>query len=371
MSNPIARLHHDIQKLHQAQKARHNAAVEQRKDQRAGDKAHKELTQDKRAGDKAHKRLDSQHKTLVQDRKALGTANGALQKDQLAKSNRIGELEAKKAMLEQQYQDSFDPATGMGDPAIQQQITDVAQKETDVAAEFDQKLSADQQGVDKAKGAVDRVSAKVDASRKEILSDRKAIKQDRNTIKHLHNELKHDKKALDHAQNAVKSARHTALKHLRPAEYKMGLKSTNRVRHELGLKSVSHVVRPMNTNTVQGCAQFLLHSPNVSFWTGLSSGSDRKNLELLAHGKPAFVPATGGHVFPKLSLMQALVDMAKHGRIQINALTGGTHSPNSNHYHGTAVDLDINVGNTSQIVAIANRHGGFRNFETDHIHLDF
>src|SRR5207237_8556458 len=119
-----------------------------------------------------------------------------------------------------------------------------------------------------------------------------------------------------------------------------GLHQTNRVRHELGLHAVDHVIRPSNTNTVQGCAQFLLKSPNVSFWTGLSSGSDRANLERLAHGQPAYVPATGGHVMPKLSMLKALVDMAKHGHIMINALTGGTHSVGSNHYSGTAVDLD-------------------------------
>jgi peptidoglycan hydrolase-like protein with peptidoglycan-binding domain len=126
-----------------------------------------------------------------------------------------------------------------------------------------------------------------------------------------------------------------------------------------------------NTNTVKGCAQFLLKSKNVSFWTGLSTGSDRKNVERLARGEKAFVPATGQYIKPNLRVMQALVDMAKHGPIMINALTGGIHSPNSNHYRGIAVDLDVNVGNTAEIERIARRHGGLRNFERDHIHLDF
>jgi hypothetical protein len=34
---------------------------------------------------------------------------------------------------------------------------------------------------------------------------------------------------------------------------------------------------------------------------------------------------------PKLSLMQALVAMAQKGPVKINALTGGTHTPNSKH----------------------------------------
>jgi hypothetical protein len=69
--------------------------------------------------------------------------------------------------------------------------------------------------------------------------------------------------------------------------------------------------------------------------------------------------------------MQALVEMSKQGPIMINALTGGEHSDGSNHYSGTAVDLDISVGDPAQIEAIANQFGGVRNFETDHIHIDF
>lgn len=123
--------------------------------------------------------------------------------------------------------------------------------------------------------------------------------------------------------------------------------------------------------SVQECAKFLLNSKNVSFWSGLSTGSDRKNVERLARGQQAFVPATGRHVTPNLRLMQALVAMAKKGPVMINALTGGSHSPNSNHYRGTAVDLDLSTGNASSLTRIANQFGGRRNSETSHIHLDF
>ncbi len=126
-----------------------------------------------------------------------------------------------------------------------------------------------------------------------------------------------------------------------------------------------------STRTVAGCARALLQSKNVSFWSGLSTGSDRKNLVALANGHKAFVPATGRHVIPKLKLMQALVEMAKRGHLMINALTGGHHSPNSNHYRGAAVDLDLSTGNSGMIERVARKHGGLRNFETSHIHLDF
>jgi hypothetical protein len=124
-------------------------------------------------------------------------------------------------------------------------------------------------------------------------------------------------------------------------------------------------------NTVAGCAAALLASPNVQYWDGLSTGPEKKTIEDLAAGLGAFVPHTGKRVMPKLSLMQALVAMAQKGPVMINALTGGTHTSNSNHYRGTAVDLSIRVGDTAELVATARQFGGRRNSETSHIHLDF
>jgi peptidoglycan hydrolase-like protein with peptidoglycan-binding domain len=145
-----------------------------------------------------------------------------------------------------------------------------------------------------------------------------------------------------------------------------------------------------NTNTVQGCAQALLHSPNVTFWSALSTGSDRQNFQRLADGEQAHVFATNktgpSNVTPSLKMMQALVAMSQKGSIQINALTGGTHSFNSNHYSGHAVDLSV-FGLTqpdrplgahhlpmlslSQMEQIAGQFGGVKNFETSHAHFDF
>lgn len=134
-----------------------------------------------------------------------------------------------------------------------------------------------------------------------------------------------------------------------------------------------------NLNTVKGCAQFLLNSPNVGFWTPLSGTNgrgERTNLERLAKGQKAIVrtPDDGPgdrFVKPNIRIMKSLVAMAKAGPVTINALTGGDHSTGSNHYSGNAVDLSVHTGNTSQLVAIANRFGGIRNSETDHIHLDY
>ena len=189
-------------------------------------------------------------------------------------------------------------------------------------------------------------------------------------ITHETKQIATSKKVIAHDKKEITGDRKLALGRLHAAEMHTDtLNQTNQLRHSIGLHAIKHQLS--DTKTVAGCARTLLASKNVSFWSGLSTGSDRKNLQLLAEGKKAFVPATGEHVMPRLKMMQALVDMAKHGPIMINALTGGSHSPNSNHYHGTAVDLDLSTGNASMIQSIAAKHGGVRNYETDHIHLDF
>ena len=50
----------------------------------------------------------------------------------------------------------------------------------------------------------------------------------------------------------VKNDRKVALNDLQPAEYKLGLKGTNKRREELGLKKVSQVIRPGVPNVVGG-----------------------------------------------------------------------------------------------------------------------
>jgi hypothetical protein len=165
----------------------------------------------------------------------------------------------------------------------------------------------------------------------------------------------------------IRHERKDALHDLKDAQFHLPLKQLNRDRKLLGLHALKD--RPQDTNTVAGCAQALLRSKNVDFWTGLSTGSDEKNFRALAEGKKAFVPATGQHVMPKLKMMQALVAMSKKGNILITALTGGHHSTNSNHYRGTAVDLGLT--NAGMIADVARKYGGFRNSETSHVHLDF
>jgi peptidoglycan hydrolase-like protein with peptidoglycan-binding domain len=125
--------------------------------------------------------------------------------------------------------------------------------------------------------------------------------------------------------------------------------------------------------TAQQAAQALLNSPNVSFWGGLSTGSDRVQLERIARGENPRVPAHGPNATTTINpnMLRALVAMSREGRIQINALTGGSHSTNSNHYRGDSVDMQPGVGlSTSRIRQIAAEYGGVKNNEA-HIHLTF
>jgi hypothetical protein len=348
LSAPVRRLHHDLVQLRKARAEGDRDHRELRRDRKELKKDQRALAHDLKAGDRAHSAFDAAAKTL--------------KKDEVARDRALRVLDAEKQQLSARLAaDTFDHdpvAPGVQqDPALLQQLADATRRRDQTASVFDQKLQVD-------RAAKQRFGDRIQTLRGEIAQDRKELARDRKVVKHDRLEIKQDR-----ARN--KRLRRIALKHLRPAEYKLGLEATNRVRRELGLRRVNHVIRPMNLNTVRGCAQFLLKSPNVGFWSGLSTGSDRKNLERLARGEKAFVPATGGHVTPKLSMMRARVDMAKHGRVMINALTGGSHSPNSNHYRGTAVDLDLSTGNAGQLAAIARRYGGIRNFETSHIHLDF
>jgi cell wall-associated NlpC family hydrolase len=52
-----------------------------------------------------------------------------------------------------------------------------------------------------------------------------------------------DQKAIVHDKKAVAKDRHQALEDLKPAEYELGLKATNRDRQELGLNAVHKVIR--------------------------------------------------------------------------------------------------------------------------------
>src|SRR3954447_2836942 len=120
-------------------------------------------------------------------------------------------------------------------------------------------------------------------------------------------------------------------------------------------------------------AKKILESPNSRFaCSSPTGGTARRGLEEIAAGHKAPVAATGVPTDVDENLLRGLAAMDDAGVVLINCLTNGKHSIGSNHYKGKAVDLDLTSGlGARAIEAIAREHGGRRNFESDHIHLDF
>ena len=123
----------------------------------------------------------------------------------------------------------------------------------------------------------------------------------------------------------------------------------------------------------QRLAKKILESPNSRFvFVSPTGGSARAGFEAIAAGRKAPVAATGVPTAVNESLLRGLAAMVDAGVVLINCLTNGRHVTNSNHYKGKAVDLDITSPlGAPAIEAIARQHGGRRNFESSHIHIDF
>jgi len=120
-------------------------------------------------------------------------------------------------------------------------------------------------------------------------------------------------------------------------------------------------------------AKKILESPNSRFlFNSPTGGTARGGLQELAAGHKAPVAATGAPTDVNENLLRGLAAMVDTGVVLINCLTNGRHSNGSPHYRGKAVDLDLTSGlGARAIEAIARQHGGHRNFESDHIHIDF
>lgn len=95
----------------------------------------------------------------------------------------------------------------------------------------------------------------------------------------------------------------------------------------------------------QEAAKKLLDHPNVTLLNSSSCGAAagaKSNLQQVSEGKGMTrCPAGGGgSVAANETLLNSLVDIANAGvKFQINSLAGGKHSSGSNHYDGTAVDI--------------------------------
>ena len=224
MANAVTRLKHDIKHLNRVQ-------AERKKDHRELRRDLKDLKADRRQVERHRDAFDSNRKDLKGDRKSLGNLRDTFRE-------RMDGFDERRAALQAQLDASIDPLTGQPDLGLQMQLSALEQRAAEVSGELTGKIDAKRGEVERGVGAAERIRDAIHDDRKDIHGDRR--------------EVKHDRRELKHDRREVKSARHRALEHLRPAEYEMGLKATNRARRELGLKPVDHVIRPGVPNVVGG-----------------------------------------------------------------------------------------------------------------------
>lgn len=132
----------------------------------------------------------------------------------------------------------------------------------------------------------------------------------------------------------------------------------------------------LSTNSAQELAVQMLASKKISYWE--NKGVDTQDVvEALAKGNKAYTTASNAankEADINVNILKFILEVGQSHNIMVNALTDKSHSKNSNHYKGQAVDLDNNGNNsppTSVLDPIAEKYGGVRNNETTHWHYDF
>ena len=123
-------------------------------------------------------------------------------------------------------------------------------------------------------------------------------------------------------------------------------------------------------------AQQILNSATVLATAHASGRTDdafaRNNIVDTANGRPAqrssYQNAPGGSVYLDTRMLQGLADISASHRVRVSEIAGGSHSPGSRHYAGTAFDLDrvdgSGAGGNSMdyriakpVIDICKRHG--------------
>lgn len=130
---------------------------------------------------------------------------------------------------------------------------------------------------------------------------------------------------------------------------------------------------------VKKLAQKILSISNITYPYETVNGSTRFVMESLSKGEQAPVTCPGRETRTSINpgILQFLLELGSQSEIGVNALTDKCHSPNSNHYKGSAVDFECHAVSfdVSRADPIAAKYGGKRNFETcsnaSHWHYDF
>lgn len=108
---------------------------------------------------------------------------------------------------------------------------------------------------------------------------------------------------------------------------------------------------PVGTSSRAQLAQLILNNGKITLWpnspTG-SSGSDgadaQSNIRDTANGRAArrssYENAPGGTVYLDTRLLEGMLRLADSYRFRVTSIVGGSHSVNSRHYAGIAMDID-------------------------------
>lgn len=154
------------------------------------------------------------------------------------------------------------------------------------------------------------------------------------------NTVSKDKAAIAKDKKSVKAARQQGLKDLKPAEYHLNLKDTNRDRKELGLKSLSKVVRPPQpqggkkvTAYYNGVARTITVLPvgNGQYLRSDAAAAYKKMVAAAARAGIHLTPDSG---FRSMAEQQHLYQLYLSGQGNLAAKPGY-----SNHQGGVAMDI--------------------------------
>lgn len=307
MASPIRRLMKDLRHLRGAHR-------ELTKDRRELKEDRRELKQDRRRLERQRDAFEDARKELKGDRKDLSHLRDA-------RRARLAQVDERRQALEAAYDATIDPLTGQGDPALATQLEALGARRQKLVDSFDARLDGKQQEIAGGVARLARGRERIEDTRREVRQDKREVRGDRR-------EIARDKER-------VKDVRRRALDHLRPAEYRMGLRQTNRARRALGLDPVDHVIRP--GRRVVG---YVNGSPRpirvVSVGNGEALRADAarayKKMVKAAHRAGVSLSAVSG--FRSMAEQRRLYQLYLSGQGNLAAPPGY-----SNHQGGVAVDL--------------------------------
>jgi hypothetical protein len=128
-------------------------------------------------------------------------------------------------------------------------------------------------------------------------------------------------------------------------------------------------------SSILGTASIKLQTVHVS---GVRDNANaRQNIVDTADGRPAarssYDGAPGGTVVLSNRMLNGLLSIGRQQTIRVSEIAGGKHSgPSSQHYQGTAVDIDQASAGFSAVMSQCRKFGAtFVQNESTHVHCDW